>query len=107
MGKKMSGSNSTGPTKAGKKHSYKDPAPASPEKRAARLQGEQQFVRPKSGNTSSNRSIQQLGPDYNPFHALCRAYGVGVKGRNSDHGYRYDETRKRVIVPEGEFTNGY
>lgn len=102
MGKKMSGSNSTGPTKAGKKHQYKEPAAASTEKRAARMQGEQQFVR------NSNKNLSQLPHNDLPFVELAIAFGLSPKrGRNLDTGYRMDEARGRVVVPDGEFTNGY
>lgn len=102
MGKKMSGSNSTGPTKAGKKHQFKEPAQASAEKRDARLAGEQQFVRPKAGGRID--VVKETGP----FDGLCRAFGVQVKhGKPWDTGYRYDDARKRVVVPEGEYVNGY
>lgn len=43
MAKGKSGSTSTGPTKAGKKHQYKAPAPVNEAKRDARLLGEKQF----------------------------------------------------------------
>lgn len=102
MGKKMSGSNSSGPTKAGKKHQFKEAPAPNAANRDARLAGEQQFVR------NSNKNLSQLAHNDLPFVELAISYGLSPKrGRSLDTGYRWDEARQRVIVPDGEFTNGY
>lgn len=103
MGKKMTGSNSTGPTKAGKKAgAYIAPPAPIADNTAARMQGEQQFVR------DSNRRLSPLPIVDLPFVELAIAFGLNPKrGRSLDTGYRWDATRNRVVVPDGEFTNGY
>lgn len=102
MGKKMSGSNSSGPTKAGKKHQFKEPPRPNAEKAHASRLGEQQFTRNKG------QRIGQLPKTLTDevIDALTAAFNVKRMPRKPfDTGYRYDPTRGRVVVPPGEISN--
>lgn len=101
MAKAKSGSSNTnrsGPTKAGKSSgAWQAPPAPKPEKRAARLAGEQQFQRDK------NDRITRL-PDEDKNAAVLDTLAAmfGVKRRPHqahDTGYRMDEDRGRIVLP--------
>lgn len=106
MGKAPKGSSSSSTTaKAGKKKTYTDPPKPNFDKRDARIAGEQQFIRGK-GRKVGRLVVEDITSTV--FDALTKAFEVKrIPRKPFDTGYRFDASRGRVIVPEGEFTNGY
>lgn len=92
--------------RAGKKHRFTEPEKPNVDKRDARLAGEQQFVRNKGRKVGSIVAPKSLTEQV--FDVLTRAFEVNrIPRKPFDTGYRWDEKRKRVVVPEGEFSNGF
>ncbi len=109
MGKpKLTGSNSnSAQCKSGKKSgAYIAPPAPVPGRRDASLAGEQQFIRNKGRKVGS--VVQPKSNNEQVLDILCRAFGVQRRPiKPWDTGYRIDEKRGRVVVPETEFSNGY
>lgn len=99
MGKqaKSSGIRGDHPPKAGKKKSYTEPPAPNPEKKAARLNGNQQFT--------AKQFPQPLPAEKGSWDAamdaLCAHFRVRrIRPQQSgDNGIRYDESRKHLIYP--------
>lgn len=92
--------------RAGKKHRYTEPEKPNMDKRDARLAGEQQFIRTKGNKIGSIVLPKSLTEQV--FDVLTRAFEVKRFPRKPfDTGYRFDASRGRVVVPEGEYPNGF
>lgn len=107
MAKAKSGSsnpNRSGNTKAGKSSGawIAPPAP-NPEKRAARLAGEQQFQRDKNDRITR---LPDVDKNSEVLDTLAAMFGVKRRQlRSYDTGYRMDESRGRIILPYNNDTN--
>lgn len=96
MGKPAKGSSSSTSTRAGKKHSYTEPAAPSAEKAAGREQGCQQFT----AKVWPQPLPSQKGTWEAAMDSLCAAYGVRrIRTRSEDQGMRWDDNRKQWIYP--------